>query len=80
MPLDPRIYRRLFEQDQDGAAVLEELTRIFARPPTVTGGIDAILKTYADAGARRVLEFIVTKVNQANGVTDDVQEQAPPFA
>ena len=70
-PVDPRIYRRIFEQDQDGAAILDELWRVVAKGAVVEGGIDAILKTYHRQGARAVLEHIVRRINQANGVTDN---------
>lgn len=70
-PVDPRVYRRLFEEDSDGQAVLAELWRIFAKSAVCEGGIDAILKTYKHDGAREILEFIVTKINRANGVTED---------
>lgn len=53
-PVDPRIYRRLFEQDSDGAAVIDELWRVFSRSACCEGGIDAILKTYRNEGARAV--------------------------
>jgi hypothetical protein len=69
-PVDPRIYRRIFEQDQDGAAILDELWRVFAKSAVCEGGIDAVLKTYRNDGARMVLEHIVRRINQANGVTD----------
>lgn len=73
-PLDPRIYRRLFEQDSDGAAVLDELWRIFARGAVTRGGIDAILQTYLNDGARRVLEHITRQINRANGVNDGPEQ------
>lgn len=69
-PLDPVVYVRVFEGDPNGAAILEELTRVFARPAVTAGGIDAILQTYQHAGQRRVLDFIVSKINQAHGVRD----------
>lgn len=67
-PIPPAIYARLFEEDGDGAAVLEELTRRFARPAKLEGGIDAVLTTYHRDGARSVIEFIVARINQAHGV------------
>lgn len=67
-PIDPRVYARLFEEDREGAAVLEELMRRFAKPAVIKGGIDAVLQTYHNDGARSVLEFIVARVNQAHGV------------
>lgn len=69
-PIDPRIYRRVFEQDGDGAAILDELWRVFAKGAVTEGGIDAVLKTYHRQGARAVLEHIVRRINQANGVAD----------
>jgi hypothetical protein len=69
-PIDPRVYARLFEEDREGAAVLDELAARFARPAVTKGGIDAVLQTYHNDGARAVIEFIVARVNQANGVQD----------
>lgn len=74
-PIDPRIYRRIFEQDSDGAAVLDELWRVFSRSAVTKGGIDAILQTYRNEGARTVIEFIVRKINMANGVEDGPEQQ-----
>lgn len=69
-PIDPRVYRRIFEQDSDGAAILDELERLFAASAVTKGGIDAVLQTYHRAGARTVVEFIVKRVNQANGLEE----------
>ena len=54
----------------ESAAILEDLTRRFARPAVTTGGLDAVLQTYHRDGARRVIEFIVAQINRANGVPD----------
>lgn len=67
--LPPATYARIFEVGE-GALVLEELTRVFARPAVLDGGIDAVLKTYHRQGARAVLDYIVNKINLANGVND----------
>jgi hypothetical protein len=69
----PKEYAALFEDDRRGAAILEDLTQRFARPAVVTGGIDAVLKTYHRDGMRRVVEFIVSQINRAHGV--DVNEE-----
>lgn len=66
-------YKALFEDDKRGAAILEHLIQVFARPAVVTGGIDAVLATYQRDGQRRVLEFITSQINRANGV--DVNEE-----
>lgn len=71
-PIDPRVYARLFEEDREGAQVLDELTMRFARPAVTKGGIDAVLQTYHNDGARAVIEFIVARINQARGVPTHV--------
>jgi len=70
----PKDYKELFEDDRRGAAILEHLIRAFARPAVVTGGIDAVLATYQRDGQRRVLEFITTQINRANGVDHNQEE------
>lgn len=69
------MYHRLFEGDPVGRAILEDLTRRYAKPPVYEGGIDGIRKSDYRAGARAVIEFIVRRINQAIGAepeaTDD---------
>jgi hypothetical protein len=72
--VNSKLYKELFEDDRRGAAILEDLTRRFARPAVTTGGIDAVLQTYHRDGMRRVVEFIVTQINRANGVETPEQE------
>lgn len=67
-PLPPEAYARVFENHAEGRLILEELTARFARPAVTSGGIDAILQTYQRDGARRVIEFIVGRINQAAGL------------
>lgn len=69
----PQEYAALFEHDARGVAILEHLIQVFARPPVVDGGIDAVLKTYERGGQRKVLDFINNQINRANGV--DVANQ-----
>jgi len=66
-PVDPAAYARTFEHG-DGAAILDELITVFTRSAVTEGGIDAVLKTYHRAGASAVLNFILAKINAANGV------------
>lgn len=68
--IDPSTYKAIFEDDRRGAAILDDLTLRFARPAVTTGGIDAVLQTYQRDGMRRVVEFIVSQINRANGVPD----------
>lgn len=72
MKPDPQTYRRLFEDNADGVAVLEDLVARFTRPQVSKGGIDAVLTTYEHGGMRKVLDFILQQINRANGVTEDV--------
>lgn len=66
--LPPEVYARVFENHAEGVQILEELTARFCRPAKLQGGIDAVLTTYHRDGARSVIEFIVSRINQANGV------------
>ncbi len=70
----PQQYKALFEDDKRGAAILEHLVQVFARDAVVEGGIDALLKTYKHAGQRKVLDFITSQINRANGVTEQPEE------
>ncbi|WP_419204340.1 hypothetical protein [Bordetella trematum] len=70
MSVDPSTYREIFEDDRRGVAVLEDLVSRFARPAVTSGGIDAVLQTYQRDGMRRVIDYIVSQVNRANGVPD----------
>lgn len=64
------MFKRLFEDHHEGRIVLELLIQRFARNAVTNGGIDAILKTYMQAGHREVLDHILARLNRANGVTD----------
>lgn len=71
-PLEPAAYARLFEGAPDGPAVLDELMRIYSKGVSSKPGIDGIVDTYRNIGAREVIEFIVRKINVANhGVPPD---------
>lgn len=75
-PLDPAVYSRVFESHPEGIQILEELVARFARYPIVTeGGIDAVLKTYENVGARKPIDFILNRINQSHGVNDDGQHE-----
>lgn len=74
-PPTPQQYADLFEADIRGQAILEDLVRRFSRPAKRTGGIDAVLETYHRDGARSVVEFILSRINQANGVTQHAEDE-----
>jgi hypothetical protein len=65
------MFKRVFEEHHEGRQVLEILIQRFARNAVTAGGIDAILKTYMQAGHREVLDHILLRINRANGLRDD---------
>lgn len=69
-------YRQAFEVNAEGRRVFEHLSKLFAKPPDLSGGADALLVTYGRACQREVLDHILRMVARANG------EQAtdPPLA
>lgn len=69
------MFKRVFEDHHEGRIVLELLIQRFARNAVTTGGIDAILKTYMQAGNREVLDHVLLRVNRANGVDESTQDQ-----
>lgn len=71
-------YHDVFEVHLLGQKVFDDLYRRFAARARVhtDGGIDAVLKTYKDAAQRDVLEYIVKRINQHNGVNDQEQTDA----
>ena len=66
------MFKRVFEDHHEGRIVLDLLIQRFAKNACTVGGIDAILTTYKQAGAREVLDHIMNRVNRANGVQDDL--------
>lgn len=69
-PLPAEAYARIFSNTPEGAAILEDLVRRFARGPVFEGGIDGVRKSDYRAGQRSVTEFIVSRINQASGFPD----------
>lgn len=70
------MFKRVFEQHAEGRIVLDALIGRFARNAVTVGGIDAILTTYQQSGARMVLDHILLRINRANGVRDpNTQEE-----
>lgn len=69
------LFKRVFEDHHEGRIALDLLIQRFARNAVTTGGIDAILKTYKQSGAREVLDHIMDRINRANGVATDQPEE-----
>lgn len=65
-------YQRLFEQTAGGEAILEDLVARFSLPPSFDEH-NAEIKTYYRAGQRSVVDFILSRINRANGATEDDQ-------
>ncbi|TYL44132.1 hypothetical protein [Dickeya sp. ws52] len=72
-PVRPEDYRRIFEETPGGQQVLEELTRRFGGAVYVKGGPEGDRQTCFNAGQRDVLDFILRRLNEADGVNDDVE-------
>lgn len=62
------LYQAVFEDDQRGAAILEDLHARFGTPKVTTdGGIDAVLKTYTSTAKSTVVAYILNRIAQAKG-------------
>lgn len=70
--IDEFDYQRCFEQNPEGEVILEDLVARFSLPPSFDEH-NATLKTYYRAGQRSVIDFILSRINRANGVTENVQ-------
>ncbi len=65
--LPPEAYARVFENIPEGGQILEELVSRFGRNPYVKGGHEADRQTAFNAGAMEVINFIVRRIEQAQG-------------
>lgn len=59
------VYNRVFEQDNDGAAILAELALMFYDVETFAPG-QPDLSAY-NQGARSVIKYIMQRASQSNG-------------
>lgn len=66
-------YKRLFDEDPAGAAILEDLVSRFSMGPSFDEH-NAVLKTYFREGQRSVINFILSRINRANGVNDEIPQ------
>lgn len=57
----------MFEGDPVGARILEELVERYGGNPYTKGGLEAQRQTDFKAGQLEVVNFILRKINQANG-------------
>ena len=70
-PIPPEAYARVFENHAEGRLILEDLTARFGGGIYVKGGLEGDRQTCFNAGRRSVLDFILGRINQANGVETD---------
>lgn len=74
--LPAEVFARVFEHHAEGAQILEELINRFGRNPYVRGGLEAQRQTDFNAGQNEVVQFILRRINQANGVDTNVSDEA----
>ena len=67
---DPGTFRRVFEDNPDGAAVLEALQARFCRKIWHPGGLEGARQTDYANGQFSVINFINAQINLAHGVGD----------
>lgn len=74
MPLPAEVYARIFDGTPEGQQILEELVTRFGGNPYVRGGHEADRETCYRAGSNRVVNFILGRINTANGAPADPGE------
>ncbi|HWU35458.1 MAG TPA: hypothetical protein VN023_09520 [Methylovorus sp.] len=70
----PADYKSVFENTNSGQKILDDLVVRFHRNPFVKGGHEADRQTAYNAGCNAVVDHILLRINQANGVNDNVQQ------
>lgn len=65
-------YQHLFEQTAGGEAILDDLITRFSLPPSFDEH-NAEIKTYYRAGQRSVIDFILSRINRANGAVEHAE-------
>ena len=70
------LYRDLFEADRRGQAILADLARRFVRPPPRGFDAAAMNETFARAHQRAVIDYILGRIDRANGVQDQGETNA----
>lgn len=68
--LPAEVYAQVFENFPAGRQVLDDLVRRFGRSPYVAGGLEGDRATCYNAGSRKVLDFILSRINQAAGINE----------
>lgn len=66
-------YALIFESNRSGQVIYEDLINRFGHLPAKSQSIDRILDAFEYNGKRKVLEYITTRINRANGVSENVE-------
>lgn len=74
--VNPDMYARVFESHHEGVLIFEDLVRRFGGHPFVKGGRAAERETLRNLGSRRVVDFIIAKINQSHGVNDNADAES----
>lgn len=74
LKVDAKMYARVFEGHAEGKLVLEDLITRFGGNLFVKGGEEGRRQTDYNLGRREVLDFILRRINAANGITDHNEE------
>jgi hypothetical protein len=67
-PATAQDYQDIFELHKTGAKIFDDLIFRFGGIPSQSNGIDRVLDQERYMGRREIIEFIVLRLNQANGI------------
>lgn len=68
------LYRDVFEVDKRGAAIFDDLCARFAKGPARGFDAAAVNETFARAHQREVVDYILRRINRANGAPEPVSD------
>ena len=69
------LYRDIFETDRRGLTIFNDLSARFAKGPAAGFDVAAMNETFARAHQRKVVDYILSRINRANGVPEGVEEE-----
>lgn len=71
----PEMFARVFEGMPEGGVILQDLVSRFGRNPYVAGGHEGDRETCRRAGQREVVDFILRRINTANGFNEPESDE-----
>jgi hypothetical protein len=78
--VDVGAYARIFEGHPDGVAILNDLVSRFGGSLFVKGGEEGRRETDFRLGRRSVLDYVLSKIDQANNVPPPDDDDSQPAA